>query len=166
MPRISATKPKRGKATITSLDFIAAMLVPPFEPSPDWAERLAESLQKPKFSISMWEAIGRRFRRNYLAIFSVLIVVWIFKNYSQPTTVVTWAEFVERAKLAPISGEVMLILIALFIVGMIVLAVATLGLQQATGEVLTPYHGLDDLRARLNRQTDPSARPSEHNDKQ
>ena len=144
-------------------DFFAAMLVPPFEPSPEWAERLAGSLQNPKFSISMWEAVGRRFRRNYFAIFSVLILVWLFKIYSQPTTVANWAEFVERAKLVPLSGEVMLILIALFVVGMLVLAIATLGLQQATGEVLTPHHGLDNLRARLSRQVDPSARLDDSN---
>lgn len=146
------------RTRLMETEFFAAMLVPPFQPSPDWAEQLAGSLQKPQFSISMWEAIGRRFRRNYFAIFLVLILVWLFKNYSQPTIVTRWAEFVERSSFAPLSGEVVLLLIALLVVGMIVLAIATLGLQQATGEVLTPYRGLNDLRMRLNRQIDPSAR--------
>jgi uncharacterized membrane protein len=146
------------RTRLMETEFFAAMLVPPFQPSPDWAEQLAGSLQKPKFSISMWEAIGRRFRRNYFAIFLVLILVWLFKNYSQPTIVTSWTEFVERSSFAPLSGEVVLILIALFVAGMIVLATATLGLQQATGEVLTPYPGLSNLRMRLNRQVDPSAR--------
>lgn len=131
------------RTRLLETEFFAAMLVPPFRPSPEWAELLAGSLIKPKFPISMWEAIGRRFRRNYFAIFSVLILVWLFKNYSQPTIATTWAEFIGRANMAPLSGEVMLALIALLVVGMIVLAVATLGLQNATGEVLTPHRGLD-----------------------
>ncbi len=149
------------RTRLMETDFFAAMLVPPHRPSPEWAEQLASSLQKPKFSISMWEALGRRFRRNYFAIFTVLILVWLFKIYSQPTTATSWAEFVARAELAPLSGEVMLALLASLFIGMIVLAVATLGLQQATGEVLTPYHGLATLRPRLNRQMDPSARRTE-----
>ncbi len=144
------------RTRLMETDFFAAMLVPPFEPSPGWAERLASSLRNPKFSISMWEAIGRRFRRNYFAIFSVLIIAWLFKNYSQPTVVITWEEFVERAKLAPLSGTTMLILIALFVIAMIVLAIATLGLQQATGEVLTPYHGFDPLHLARNPTADSS----------
>jgi uncharacterized membrane protein len=39
-------------------DFFAAMLVPPFHPSPDWAEALAENLLLPHFPISTWEALG------------------------------------------------------------------------------------------------------------
>ena len=77
-------------------DFFAAMLVPPFHPSADWAETLADSLLRPKFPISMWEATGRRFRRNYLAIFLALVLVWMFKNYTQPTPTLSWTEFLER----------------------------------------------------------------------
>lgn len=149
------------RTRLMETDFFAAMLVPPYAPAPDWAERLAGSLRKPQFSISMWEALGRRFRRNYFAIFTVLILVWLFKIYSQPASVVTWNEFVARAQMAPLSGEVMLALVAGVFVAMIVLAVATLGLQQATGEVLTPYPGWDDLRARLGKQVDPAARDAE-----
>jgi uncharacterized membrane protein len=47
-------------------DFYAAMLVPPFHPSSDWAESLAESLLQPHFSVSLLEAVGERLRRNYL----------------------------------------------------------------------------------------------------
>ncbi len=113
------------------------------------AAQLSNSLLKPKFPISMWEALGRRFRRNYFAIFSVLILVWLFKNYTQPTTATSWGEFVERAKLAPLSGEAMLIMMGLFVLGMILLAVTTVGLQRATGEVLTTYN-LDELWAQVN----------------
>ena len=61
------------RVRLMETDFFAAMLVPPFAPSPDWAESLAESLLQPDFPISMWEAFGRRYRRNYVWIFLVLL---------------------------------------------------------------------------------------------
>jgi uncharacterized membrane protein len=125
-------------------EFFAAMLVPPFAPAPTWAEALADSLRHPQFTIGIWEALGRRLRRNYLAIFCVMLFVWVFKNLSQPTTIRTWDEFVARASIGPLTGPLVLALVAIFFVGIIGLAIATLGLQQATGEVLTPYRGLED----------------------
>jgi uncharacterized membrane protein len=56
------------RVRLMETDFYAAMLVPPFHPAPDWAETLAENLLTPSFPISMWEAFGRRLRRNYLWI--------------------------------------------------------------------------------------------------
>jgi uncharacterized membrane protein len=135
------------RTRLMETDFFAAMLVPPFRPSPGWAEALARSLRKPKFTISIWEALGRRFRRNYFAIFMVLILVWLFKTYSQPTAATNWAEFIERARLAPLPGEFTVAVFVFIFVGMVVLAVATLGLQAATGEVLTPVRMRGRARA-------------------
>jgi uncharacterized membrane protein len=133
------------RTRLMETEFFAAMLMPPFAPSPTWAETLANSLRHPQFTISMWEAIGRRLRRNYFAIFFGMLFVWIFKNVSQPTTIVSWGDFVARASIGPLSGELVLALLTIFFVGMISLAMGTLGLQQATGEVLTPYRGLEEL---------------------
>jgi uncharacterized membrane protein len=58
------------RVRLMETDFFAAMLVPPFGPHADWAEGLAESLLTPEFPISMWEAFGRRFQRNYVWISS------------------------------------------------------------------------------------------------
>ncbi|GBL19563.1 hypothetical protein EMGBS3_12690 [Anaerolineaceae bacterium] len=46
------------RVRLMETDFFAAMLVPPFAPSPDWAESLAESLLQPDFPISMWRRSG------------------------------------------------------------------------------------------------------------
>jgi uncharacterized membrane protein len=132
------------RTRLIETEFFAAMLVPPFEPSPTWADALAKSLRHPEFTISMWEALGRRLRRNYIAIFFVMILVWVFKNLSQPTTISTWGEFVARASIGPLAGEWILLLLGIVCVGTIGLAVGTLGLQQATGEVLTPFHFAQD----------------------
>ena len=60
------------RVRLMETDFFAAMLVPPFGPNPEWAEKLAASLLHPEFPISNWEAFGRRFRRNYVWIFVIL----------------------------------------------------------------------------------------------
>jgi uncharacterized membrane protein len=120
-------------------DFFAAMLVPPFAPSPTWAETLADSLRHPQFTISMWEALGRRLRRNYFAIFCVMLGVWVFKLASQPAMPQTWEQFLARAHIGPLSGEVVFALVALAFIALSALAVGTLGLQQATGEVFPTY---------------------------
>src|SRR5438105_6222413 len=127
-------------------DFFAAMLVPPFHPSADWAETMASSLLRPKFPISVWEALGRRFRRNYFAIFAAMIAVWLFKNYTQPTAVFTLEEFVDRARIGAIPGEVVFGAVVLFSIAMIVLGGATAVLQDAPGEVLPHYRVFERLQ--------------------
>ena len=56
------------RVRLMETDFYAAMLVPPFHPSPGWAESLAENLLMPHFPISIWEAFaaaGAGVRRYY-----------------------------------------------------------------------------------------------------
>jgi uncharacterized membrane protein len=127
------------RTRLLETDFFAAMLVPPFAPSPTWAETLADSLLHPHFTISMWEALGRRLRRNYFAIFCVMLVVWVFKILSQPTPATSWTQVVQRAYIGPVSGEIVVAVVALMFGALCVLAIATLGLQQAAGEVLPTY---------------------------
>ncbi len=127
------------RARLMETDFFAAMLVPPFGPHPEWAESLAESLLQPQFPISMWEAFGRRFRRNYLWLYLVLGIAWALKGFIHPLPAVSWDEFIARFSVGPISGEVMLLIGlvyngALFLVGLL-----TARLHQATGEVLPKY---------------------------
>ncbi|OGR28398.1 MAG: hypothetical protein A2139_01315, partial [Desulfobacca sp. RBG_16_60_12] len=67
------------RVRLLETDFFAAMLVPPFRPGSDWAETMAENLLHPQFRISMWEAFGRRYRRNYAWVYVVLILAWVLK---------------------------------------------------------------------------------------
>lgn len=127
------------RTRLMETDFFAAMLMPPFAPSPTWAELLADSLRHPHFTITMWEALGRRLRRNYFAIFVVMLVVWVFKLASQPTPLQTWAQFVARAQIGPFAGESVITLVAFVFLALCALALGTLGLQQAVGEVLPTY---------------------------
>ncbi len=86
-------------------DFFAAMLAPPFRPAADWAAHLTDSLTQPTFLISRWEAIGRRFRRNYVWLVSLLLLSWGIKLTLHPTQVLDWFTVLERAAVASIPGR-------------------------------------------------------------
>ncbi len=120
-------------------DFYAAMLVPPFHPSPEWAESLAENLLSPSFPISNWEAFGRRLRRNYLFIYMVLGVSWLAKNWLFPIPPADMEEYVTRAAIGSIPGQIVLALGAVFFGTLAVIAVVTVGMTKATGEILPRF---------------------------
>ncbi len=124
------------RVRLLETDFFAAMLVPPFQPSPDWAETLATSLLRPKFPISNWEAVGRRLRRNYLAILGILLLVWCFKLYVLPLPAQSFQEFAGRAAIGPVEGQTILVIVGALALGLVGLALATTHLHDATGEVL------------------------------
>jgi uncharacterized membrane protein len=124
------------RTRLMETDFFAAMISPPFAPQPEWAESLAKTLREPEFPISMWEAFGRRFRRNYVWIFLVLGFAWLLKCYIHPTLATSWEEFIHRMALGPIPGSVMLTMGLIYNGIFFLIGVATAGLRQATGEVL------------------------------
>lgn len=124
-------------------DFFAAMLVPPFAPAPDWSETLAENLLQPHFSISMWEVVGRRLRRNYLWIYIILGLAWLFNLALHPSPVSTWEGIVIRAAIGVVPGEAVIIFGALFYVIVLMVSFFTRGLHKASGEIL-PRYGEDN----------------------
>jgi uncharacterized membrane protein len=128
-----------SRVRLMETDFYAAMLVPPFHPSPDWAETLAESLLQPSLPISMWEALGRRLRRNYMWIYLVLLGAWVLKIAQHPTTIYTLPEFIERAHIGILPGEVILICAVIWYVLLLILGLLTLPLRSTSGEVLPRF---------------------------
>jgi uncharacterized membrane protein len=127
------------RVRLMETDFFGAMLVPPFAPSPEWAENLAESLLHPEFPISMWEAFGRRFRRNYVWIFLILGLAWALKSYLHPTVATTWEQFLANSQLGPIPGTWMLAAGLIYNGLLMLIGLATAGLTQASGEVLPKF---------------------------
>jgi uncharacterized membrane protein len=124
------------RVRLLETDFFAAMLVPPFHPSEHWARRMANSLLYPQFPISIWEALGRRLRRNYLWIYSLLGLAWMLKVALLPDWVVSWEEFFDRAALGAIPGEIVLLTGILINGAMFAIGLATRHLHEASGEVL------------------------------
>ncbi len=127
------------RVRLMETDFFASMLVPPFAPHPEWAESLAESLLAPEFPISMWEAFGRRFRRNYLWIFLILGIAWGLKSFLHPAPATSWTEFIARSALGPLPGEAMLAFGLIYNGLLFLIGFGTAGLTQATGEVLPKF---------------------------
>ena len=131
-----------SRVRLMETDFFAAMLVPPFHPSPDWAEALAENLLLPHFSVSTLEALGRRLRRNYLWIYVVVGIAWIGKLWLFPALATSLTELIARASIGPVDG-MWVMLGSLFMYAVVIfIALATIGLQHSAGEVLPRFEGL------------------------
>ena len=128
-----------SRVRLMETDFFAAMLVPPFHPSPDWAESLAENMLYPHFPISNLEAIGRRLRRNYLWIYMTLLFAWQAKLWLQPFIATTWQEVLERAAIGPVTGPMIFLIAFTFLGFMVFISMATIGLREATGEILPRF---------------------------
>ncbi|MCC6498898.1 MAG: DUF2270 domain-containing protein [Anaerolineales bacterium] len=135
------------RVRLMETDFYAAMLVPPFQPSPEWAESLAENLLAPSFPISMWEAFGRRLRRNYLWIYLILFASWMGKGYLFPQPAVGLQEFIARGAVGPIPGPIILSIGIGFHLFLLLVAIATVTMTRATGEIL-PRFGMENERER------------------
>lgn len=127
------------RVRLMETDFYAAMLVPPFHPSPGWAESLAENLLMPHFPISIWEAFGRRLRRNYAWIFLILYASWVAKIWLFPEQATTLQEFINRSAVGPISGQIMIGLGFILYASLASVALLTITMTRATGEVLPRF---------------------------
>jgi uncharacterized membrane protein len=135
------------RVRLMETDFFAAMLVPPFHPAPDWAESLAENLLSPRFPISMWEAFGRRLRRNYLWIFLILAIAWVAKYWLFPVPPNDMKEFISRAAIGHIPGNIVVMASIAYFAFLILVAVFTVNMTRATGEVFPRFgEGEQDLR--------------------
>jgi uncharacterized membrane protein len=127
------------RVRLMETDFYAAMLVPPFHPSPDWAESLAENLLTPHFPISIWEAIGRRLRRNYFWMLLILYAAWVAKIWLFPEPAASLQEFIRRSTVGPVSGEIMIVLGFILYGSLTLIALVTITMTRATGEVLPRF---------------------------
>jgi len=129
-----------SRVRVIETGYYAPMLAPDSVPrDQEWASHLAADLLTPHFTISVWEAIGRRLRRNYVWIFILLALSWNLKVYLYPVPAPDFNEFINRATVGLVPGWFVFIVGCLFNAGLFILAVGTLKLREATGEVL-PRH--------------------------
>lgn len=136
-----------SRVRLLETGYFAALLQPERETDDSWADTLASDLHKPHFTISEWEAVGRRLRRNYLWIFILLAASWNLKVYLHPIPARTLDEFLTRAAVGVVPGEFVFAFGVVFNAALFVFALATISLREATGEVL-PKHdfNLDSIR--------------------
>lgn len=127
------------RVRLMETDFFAAMLIPPFKPHQEWAVRLADSLLNPEFPISNLEAIGRRLRRNYIWLFLILGMAWVFKLALHPSPAYSIRSLLDHAAIGYIPGHLVTLVITGFYLALFLMAFFTLGLQDSPGEVLSRH---------------------------
>ncbi len=129
-----------SRVRIIETGYFAHLLAPENRPTDEaWAEHLAGDLMTPHFTITEWEAVGRRLRRNYLWIFALLALSWNLKVYLSPLPARDFDAFIERAAVGLVPGWVVFVVGVVFNAAIAIFAIGTVRLREATGEVL-PKH--------------------------
>ncbi len=114
-------------------------------PDKEWAEHIAADLISPHFTISEWEAVGRRLRSNYLWIFLLLALSWTLKIYIHPSPIPTmteadrrlfWDIFLQRSTVGLAPGWFVVFSGAMFNAIILFVAFSTLKLRDASSELL------------------------------
>jgi uncharacterized membrane protein len=127
-----------GRVRLLETGFFMQMLSPDTEGDDNkWAQLLVADLQEPRFNVSEAEALGRRLRRNYLWMFMLLAASWNLKVYMHPYPSPDLADFLRKADIGVVPGEVVFMVGVFFNVGLLLFAYYTMRLRAATGEVLT-----------------------------
>jgi uncharacterized membrane protein len=129
-----------SRVRVIETGYFANILMPENRPADEsWAEHLAADLTTPHFTITEWEAVGRRLRRNYLWIFALLALSWNLKVYLSPLPARDFNVFIERAQVGIVPGWIVFVIGIIFNAAVAVFAIGTVRLREATGEVL-PKH--------------------------
>ena len=131
-----------SRVRVIETGYFAQMLAPEsLPPDEEWSAHLASDLITPHFTISQWEAVGRRLRRNYLWIFALLALSWNLKVYLHPDPAYSFDIFIQRARVGVVPGWLVFTAGFLFNAAVAIFAIGTIKLREATGEVL-PRHEL------------------------
>jgi uncharacterized membrane protein len=129
-----------SRVRVLETGYFASLLDPENTPTDEaWAQHLAADLITPHFTITEWEAIGRRLRRNYLWIFALLALSWNLKVYLHPLPARDFNSFIDRATVGVVPGWMVFVVGVVFNAAIAIFAIGTLRLREATGEVL-PKH--------------------------
>lgn len=129
-----------SRVRVIETGYLAPMLDPVGVPrDQEWSSHLASDLLTPHFTISVWEAIGRRLRRNYIWLFALLALSWNLKVYLYPEPAQNFEQFIMRAQVGLVPGWLVLAVGFIFNATLFIFAISTIRLREATGEVL-PRH--------------------------
>ncbi|MBA3632414.1 MAG: DUF2270 domain-containing protein [Acidobacteria bacterium] len=104
-------------------------------PDKEWAEHISADLITPHFTISEWEAVGRRLRSNYIWIFVLLALSWTLKVYLHPFPAANMETFINRAQVGIAPGWFVILAGFTFNAIVFFIAFGTLKLKDASSEV-------------------------------
>ncbi len=79
-----------------------------------WQGVLAADYTAPVYHVSMWVALTRRIRRNYFWILLIQTAAYIGKLIVHPAPLTDLSQLVDRAKIGPIDGNIVLGLGAIY----------------------------------------------------
>jgi len=104
-----------------------------------WIAELASDLRYPQYKMSLVYALGRRLYANYVYLFGVLLIGWLFKIKLHPQPATSWHQFVEQAAIGGIPGWVTLLALLLFALHVLVLV--AIGRRHRGGRDILHPHG-------------------------
>jgi uncharacterized membrane protein len=133
-----------SRVRVIETDYLAPLISPKVRavtPPDLWSDHLAEDLLRPHFTVGLWEAVGRRLRRNYIWVFMLLALSWVIKIAIHPSPVASLDEFVHRASLGSLSGGIVLAIVAIYNGLVFAIAFLTASLRDNSSEVST--HGFE-----------------------
>jgi len=124
----------RTRTRLLEVYFYGPMLIrQPILGTSNWNQILAQDLAYIHFHISMWEALGRRLRRNYIWILALLGISYVGKLLVHPTQLSSIDQLWQRAAEGPIAGQLVVLAGFLLYAGLAVLALVTMISQRAAG---------------------------------
>lgn len=109
------------------------------DPEQHWHQLLQSDLEEPHFKISFIEALGRRLRHNYIAIFGFYLLTWLIKLCLHPEPVTlgkALPEIVKRAAIGPLPGLVVVLCVAAVYLALLGLMIFTPTLRGTGTEII------------------------------
>jgi uncharacterized membrane protein len=143
----------RARIRLMETEFFADLLMPNEDEDVEehWRELLAADLWHPRFTISIWEAMGRRLRRNYIWIFAVLTISWMIKVAIHPYFSTDLGTILDRARIGPANGWIVLAVGVIFNALLFLLGVVTSSRFQRWG-ISDEAQSRDEARQRMSQQ--------------
>lgn len=104
----------RARVRLLEREYFAAMFAAESAPGRASLAELSENLRAPRFTVSLYQAMSRRLRRNYCWIFLVVFLAWLVKTTSfaadgRTRLVHSAQEFLANTAIAGIPGLVVVL---------------------------------------------------------
>lgn len=129
----------RARVRVMETEFFAELLAPNQggDDTQSWRDLLALDLLEPRFNISLWEAMGRRLRRNYVWIFVVLAASWVVKVTIHPEPPTSLGDVYDRIAIGPFPSWLVLLVGVVFNALLFALGMRTVDGAEAGDEMLS-----------------------------
>jgi uncharacterized membrane protein len=115
--------------------YFGRLLSPEFDGRSDWHKELAESLRHPQFTITLAEALGRRYRRIYVWVYTALALSWCVHIWIHPAPVDSFEAVMHRPVLGYVPAYIVLLAGLFAYLGLLAFGLITYSMKDARGEV-------------------------------